>query len=380
VDEQILGHKSWGRPATPYEKFCDAQGVPVYRGMLGIYDARELELGYWERMGGRGAIIDLDGMGGLVGGYLIEVPAGGALEPERHLYEEVFFVLEGRGSTEVWIDGGSTQVFEWAKNSVFTAPLNTWHRLVNASAEPALVLVGTNAPPVMEIYDDLDFVFNNPHVFKGRYDGRADYFEAWSELRIDETTGRAINAGAVVPDVVNCEVPHSGQRGAGHKHFYIRLGGNFFRGHIAEYPAGRYSKTHAHEAGPALVCLSGEGYTLTWPKSAGTTPWKDGKSDLVRRQDYKAGGVVSAAPGGADWFHAHFATTTEPFRVMAWLGGYPKRTVGLPGSEVVSRNVDIKKGGNTIEYRDEDPEVREIFKRELAKNGAQFNMPDSAYE
>ena len=119
--EQPVGHMSWNRPPTPYEQFCDEQGVPVYRGLVGVYDSRDLTLAPWKRMGGNGAIVDLDGTGGLVGMYLIEVPGGGALNAERHLYEEVFYVLEGRGTTEVWQEGNEKrQTFEWQAGSVFT--------------------------------------------------------------------------------------------------------------------------------------------------------------------------------------------------------------------------------------------------------------------
>ena len=41
-------------------------------------------------------------------------PARGALNTERHLYEKIVFVVEGRGSTEVWQEGQTKrQVFEW---------------------------------------------------------------------------------------------------------------------------------------------------------------------------------------------------------------------------------------------------------------------------
>jgi hypothetical protein len=89
---------------------------------------------------------------------------------------------------------------------------------------------------------------------------------------------------------------------------------------------------------------------------------------------------VSAAPGGSEWFHGHFAASKEPVRVMAWLGGYPRRIDVPLGGEVVSRNEDLKAGGNTIEYRDEDPEIRRIFKETLARNNAPFNMPEDVYQ
>jgi hypothetical protein len=56
ANDDILGKRTWLRPPTAYESFCDAQGVPVYRGMLGVRDVKELELGPWARMGGRGAM------------------------------------------------------------------------------------------------------------------------------------------------------------------------------------------------------------------------------------------------------------------------------------------------------------------------------------
>jgi len=39
--------------------------------------------------------------------YVIEVPGAGALNPEKHIYEEIYFVVEGRGTTEVWLDNDS---------------------------------------------------------------------------------------------------------------------------------------------------------------------------------------------------------------------------------------------------------------------------------
>jgi len=42
-------------------------------------------------------------------------------------------------------------------------------------------------------------------------------------------------------------------------------------------------------------------------------------------------------------------------------------------------NLDVKEGGNTIEYRDEDPYIRQMFKAQLDKEGAAFNMPEEVY-
>jgi len=66
-------------------------------------------------------------------------------------------------------------------------------------------------------------------------------------------------------------------------------------------------------------------------------------------------------------------------RVLAFLGGYPRRVKGVPGVDWWGLNLDIKQGGHTIEYRDEDPYIRKMFQDQLAKEGAEFNMPEEVY-
>lgn len=395
-NEAYVGRNNWNRPNTPYEDFIEQQGIPVHRG-IGFRDTRDLALAPWKRMGGNGAFIELTGIGGLVGIYIVEIPGGGALNPEHHLYEEVIFVLEGRGTTEIWADGQSKkQVFEWQAGSVFTPPLNTWHTIINASSSPALLLVQTNAPPIMQTFRNQEFIFDTPFHFKDRYDPKEDYFKPWEDFETETLSQRALNGGPLIPDAVNCEIPVDGQRGTGHRHFWLSvghlmygnlvngrgqpgMGGNFSGGFIAQYSVGRYSKVHAHEPGPVLLCLAGKGYTLTWPTSAGTRPWESGTEDLVQRVDYVPGGVVSAAPGGSDWFHGHFPVADEPLRVMAYLGGFPRRTEGPPGYKVTFINEDIKHGGKTIEYRDEDPRIRALYEEVMAEAGARSNMPDELF-
>lgn len=381
-EEAPVGLTIWDRPPSPYETFCEKENVPILRGLVGIRDTREVELGEWARMGGRGAFIDLDGTGGKHGNYLIEIPPGGALEPEKHMYEEILFVVEGRGSTEVWVDGQATKsVFEWGQNSVFSPPLNTWHRIINATNRPALLLATTNAPPIMQLFNDTDFIFNSAYHFKKRYNpsDAGSYFDAWEEFGWDTLEERPAYGGALIPDAVSLELPKGGNRGFGHKSLALRnMSGNQFIGFIAQYPPGRYSKTHAHQPGPVLICLAGAGYTMCWPKSAGMTPWQDGNADQVKITEYVPGGMVSAAPGDENWFHGHFGV--GGLRVLAHTVGYPQATVGPPGVAIASSLRDIKDGGGTIEYPDEDPMVREIFKQKLAVIGATFDMPDSLYQ
>ena len=107
------GHGKFGRPPSAYDKFMEAEGIPVHRD-IGVSKVQNLPLLPWRRMGGRGTFIQLYGTEGKWGSYLVEVPARGALNPEKHLYEEIFYVVEGRGSTEVWLEGDiKRHIFEW---------------------------------------------------------------------------------------------------------------------------------------------------------------------------------------------------------------------------------------------------------------------------
>lgn len=389
VGQEMAGHLHYKVPPSAYEIFVEEQGIPDFRG-VGIYDVRQLPLAPWKTMGGRGTFIHLDGQmdgtgGGGYGMYLVEVPAGGELNPERHMYEEIFLIIEGRGSTEVWREGKSKmQTFEWQPGTHFAVPINAWHRLVNATSSPALVLVATSAPSVMSLFPSRDFIFNNPFEFSDRYDESDDYFKPKDELEphpIEDgclDVGTAMLRSAVIPDIYTCYLPLDNRRGPGYRQITPRMAGNtFFHGFLAEYPTGVYSKAHYHEAGAVLICLRGKGYSYTWPLELGPRPWESGKGDLVKRQDYIPGGLVSAAPGREYWYHQHFAVSKDVFRVRA-IFGRPKHP-GKTGEEVASVGAETREGGTTLSYRDEDPHIRKSYKEALMQEGAEFRMPESVY-
>ena len=95
------GFGEFKKQPTPYDAFMESEGVPVFRG-LGLRRVHDLPLVPWKRKGGRGHYLQLYGTETKWGQYVVEVPPGGALNPEKHMYEEVFLVVEGRGTTEVW--------------------------------------------------------------------------------------------------------------------------------------------------------------------------------------------------------------------------------------------------------------------------------------
>lgn len=376
------GHGKFSQPLSDYDKFMADDGIPVFRG-LGLRSVKDLDLQPWPRMGGRGHYIQLHGTEGKWGCYVVEVPAAGALNPEKHLYEEVFLVVEGRGTTEIWEeDGGSRHAFEWQAGSLFSIPVNTRHRLVNATNKPALLIAGTTAPNLMNLVGNIDFIFNTPYRFTDRYTPSADFYKPSEDIEPDPIRGLAMRRTNLVPDVVNCELPLDNRRSPGWRRVEPFMTGNKFYLWLGQHETGRYSKAHAHTSAAVLICVKGAGYTYTWPEKLGVTPWKDGHGDQVRRIDYGPFGMVTAAPGGARWYHQHFNTSAEPFRLTAWFGpNHPSLVTGLPpgAQQIDYTGMDIHEGGTSIPYWMEDPQVRREFEKELARNDGASRMEAKRY-
>src|SRR5205085_3945885 len=83
------GFGEFKKQPTPYDAFMESEGVPVFRD-IGISKVQDLPLAPWKRKGGRGHYIQLYGTETKWGCYVVEVPPRGALNPEKHMYEEIF--------------------------------------------------------------------------------------------------------------------------------------------------------------------------------------------------------------------------------------------------------------------------------------------------
>ena len=285
--QRKAGFGEFRKQPTPYDAFMEAEGIPVYRG-LGLRRVHDLPLVPWKRKGGRGHFIQLYGTETKWGCYVVEVPPGGALNAEKHMYEEIFLVVEGRGTTEVWQEGDTKKhVFEWQKGSMFSIPINAWYRLVNATSGGALLIAGTTAPNVIDMLQNVDAVFNNPFVFRERFSGADDFYAARDDIEPDPVRGLAMRRTNLVPDAIDCDLPLDNRRSVGWRRVEPFMTGNCFYFWIGQHELGRYSKAHAHTSAAVLICLKGEGYTYTWPERLGTTPWQDGHADKVQRLDYE---------------------------------------------------------------------------------------------
>jgi len=82
-------------------------------------------------------------------------------------------------------------------------------------------------------------------------------------------------------------------------------------------------------------------------------------------------------------FHQHFNASTFPARYLATgVGGlrYPltmgqrRSLLGVKPGEKGAVSVDIKEGGDQIEYEDQDPRIHLLWLEEMHKNGVTPRM------
>ncbi len=383
-EDQAAGLHKYNRSNSPYERYMDEQGIPIIRG-IGVYDTREVELGDWSRLGARGAFLYLAGHEDIKGMFILGVPGRGATKADRHMYDEFYVVIEGRGTTEVWGESGKKHTFEWQEGSLFMIPMNANFRFVNAGSSTAVLVAANNAPPIFNIFQDPAFIFENPYQPKWRFDESEDYFKPKNDIEADQVRGRAAVRSNVFPDIMRCELPLDNQRAPGYRriqpyfHGFIPDAGT--GGFIAQYPQGRYSKAHYHASGAILVCLRGEGYTFNWPVDLGPRPWETGHGDRVKIQEYKQGGLVAAAPGGATGSISISAAAQSP--CGSSITGEDPTDAGESTTAMRKRKpgnlYGIHEGGRTILYWQEDPYIREYYAKQLGKHGVQCDMKDSLY-
>jgi oxalate decarboxylase/phosphoglucose isomerase-like protein (cupin superfamily) len=357
---------------TTYFQWMKRQGIPIVEG-YGLEDVRDVQMAQWSRTGGKAAFVNLYGMEGITGMYVAEIPAGGALEPEKHFYEEVICILEGQGATEVWQDGGGKQMFEWGPFSLFAPPLNTWHRLINGGRQPVKFLAVTNAPLVMDVVHNEEFVFNCPYNFSDRYTGADGFFNVGQKRY--ESGMQHIWETNFIMDIQSANLDQRDVKGAGVRITQFELSGNSLIGHLAQWPAGRYHKAHYHGAGAILFGLQSSGYVLLWSKELGIHPYENGRSGDVVEIKWKEGSVY-CPPGG--WFHQHFNTGGKPARHLAIRYGSRIHPIGFKIADKRSEDgvyIDVKRGGTLIEYADEDPYIRKHYENELKKTGVASEMP-----
>jgi oxalate decarboxylase/phosphoglucose isomerase-like protein (cupin superfamily) len=336
---------------TPYMRYVRDEGLDIISAHY-VRNLKTVDLKPWARRGGSGVFINHEASQVTNDCYVCEIPPGKSLNPQRQMFEEMILVLSGRGSTTVWTKDGKRITFEWKAGAIFAIPLNCHHQHFNGSGqEPARFVSVTNCPSVLNLYDDLDFLFGLDFDFKKRFSGEPDFFSSKGEQK-----GFMLTTN-FVPDAVNLPLIEAKERGAGGGHIRFNMARGSIASHISQFPIGTYKKAHAHDPGAHVIILSGEGYSLMWAE--GEEP---------KRYDWEIGTMI-VPPNNV--FHQHFNTGPTPARYLAFKHPGVRNEQGVPLAWI-SRRL----GGNQIDYADESELVRRLFSEALARHGMQPKMDE----
>jgi quercetin dioxygenase-like cupin family protein len=346
----------------PYKDWVQREGLTVVEG-VGC-DVPAVETKPWPRYGVRGAAVHLTGKGDFANLFVIDIPGGGATDPQRHLYEEVIYVIEGRGSTQIEFPDGRKRSFEWQPRSMFAIPLNIKHRHYNGDGQKRAVLASvTSLPMALKLYHNDGFIFNNDYFFEDRL-GKDAYYDGEGDLMMVRA-GHNIWETNFVHDLSQIELTEWADRGAGATSLRFMLADGNMHAHISEIQTGTYKKAHRHGAGAHIFTVTGKGYSLLWV---------EGDKDFSR-VDWREGMVF--APIDRQ-FHQHFTTSTIPSRYLAVIAGSNAR---YPLTEALRRvssaddgsrgevSTSIKQGGSQVEYEDQDPRIHQMWLDEMRKAG-----------
>ena len=129
--------------------------TPRATGRRGLWlsIAREVETAEWPRVGTARAALHLYGRGDFCNMLLYELGPDNRRCPQRHLFEEVIYVVEGGGSTQLELPTGERRSFGMGSHESFAIPLNAKYRHFNGSGvERALLVSTTNLPMMLNLF------------------------------------------------------------------------------------------------------------------------------------------------------------------------------------------------------------------------------------
>ena len=343
----------------PYDDWARNEKIPVHEA-FGV-DILSAETRRWDRFDANGAFIHVRGRGDFVAAFALELPPGGKTSPQRHLFEEVVYVLEGGGSTTVETANGRRHSFEWGQKSLFALPLNSRYQHFNSSGRARALLASTNdLPVVMNLFHSEKFVFQNDFPFPER-DGEDRHFGGEGDFT-SVRPGSHLWETNFVPDLTSFGLKPWEARGAGSSNIAFILADGTMHAHMSEIPAARYKKGHRHGDGMHVFAVNGSGYSLFWnegDQDFHRVPWRHG--------------VMYAPPHLM--FHQHFNTAPRPARYVAiGMGSRRYPFTSLRRQVIQGAEVNVAQGGRQIDYGEQDPRIHALWMKEIAAAGGTSDM------
>jgi hypothetical protein len=343
-----------------YDRWMESTGIPIHRGYF-IQDLRTVELGWWEERGCDAAFVQLVGQEGITSATVMEIPPGKTLPPVRFALDEIIYVLQGRGITNVWAkNGAQKKTFEWQERSLFQIPHNCFQQLGNMRGDkPARVLRYSYLPLAMSLVTEPSFYFGNSFEGDDLLSQASELYSAAKLVQNGDATqawgGKSIYwFGNFFPDMAAWDKFSTNKRGG--FSVTVLFPTSEMSCHMSIFPNRTYKKAHRHGPGRVIVIPAGEGYSVLWEegKEKIVCPWQEGSMFVPPNK----------------WFHQHFNVGENPARYLAL---HPPRQFRGHAEKIEDRAKDM------IEYADEDPWIRQKFEAELGKRGITSLIPDEAY-
>lgn len=273
----------------------------------------------------RAAAFDSLGGNTTLGIHLSEVPPGGEKQGHRHLDEATFYIVSGRGWSELRQgEDVPDQRVDWQAGDIVTIPSNAWHKHYNADPDrPALQIAFKNTRWLRKLFHSREFVYQNAFRFPERYNDEPDY---WTR-REDGNHGKVrVN---FIRDVVREDVVPDPLAGEGVGIRRYSMGGHRTIDHaLVEIAVGGSMRAHRPLAEEALLILQGRGSTTL------TTP--DGRTSVF---DWGAGDLI-APPFGL--VRAHVQAGAEPVRYWWVKNNFIERALGIKGNMSLDGELPVR--------------------------------------
>ena len=365
----LIDHNSQDLPESrvlidSYKDWVDGEKIPVHLDFG--HNLLELKTDHWDLYEAKGCFAHTHGAGDCMSNYVLEISPTSKTKPIKHLYEVFCYVLEGHGSTKVWLPSGEIRTFEWGPKALFAIPLNCLYQIFNSSGQKQIRISCTNnAPITLNLYHNKDFVFNNTFQFSERL-GQEKHFEGDGDLSAyTHKTGVKRNVWETnfVHDLTSFKLYELEARGKGSSNISFILADGTMHAHVSQIPSGKYKKAHRHAAGTHVHAVDGEGYSLLW---------FDGDSDF--KEFPWQHGFMYTPPF---WmFHQHFNTCPHPARYLACSLGsrrYPFISLRRKSAEGAGSK-SLQDGGRQLEYEDQDPRIHRKWLDALDLTGVKSQM------
>lgn len=328
-----------------YEDWAVAEGMPVHTGAA--VHLTTATVAPWPRFGASGAFCHVDGRCDFLSVFLREIAPGAAADGERHLYEEICYVVSGTGETEIEGSDGRRLV-SWRPHSLFSMPMNARYRHRNTGSTPARIAAVNDMRYLFNLFRNEQFVFAMPLDFPERARSST------APVAATGIAGPRLEANAI-DDLANLPMG-AADRSPLPSRLPLSLCDGTIAADLWHLPPATYTESMRQFQGVHMIVVSGAGYSLV----------SEDASANALRVDWQPGDLFSAPQM---MFYQHFNAGTAPVRLVTFELGSVRHPMFRHRRVDYGDNSVYAAGRAIVPYRDQDAKVRSSWEREIAGKG-----------